>query len=205
MKQFSLFLNLLLLAAVGVLFYFHFSPDKKTAPVVKTASASSMVKDSCAKGHLVAYVELDSLYDNVGYIKQKQKELEAEQERLSKQYQNEYTQLETEKNNFLKKGNAITQQEAEDFQAKLYQKQQEIESQKQNEAQGMAARRSKTMEDIQGRLKKFLNEYNSDGRYAYIFATGTGLDYILYKDAAHNITPDVIAGLNKAFLQKSKE
>ena len=205
MKQFSLIFHILLLAAVGLLYYFHFAADKK--PVAKTAAMQPSLtptKDSCANGHLVAYVELDSLYDNVGYIKQKQKELEAEQERLARQYQNDYQQLENEKDNFLKKGNAITQQEAEDFQAKLYQKQQDIENKKQNEAQEMASRRAKTMEEIQTNLRNFLNEYNADKRFGYIFATGTGLDYILYKDSAHNITPDVIAGLNKAFLQKSK-
>lgn len=204
MKQLSLILNILLLVAVGVLFYFHFSA--KQPDVTKKANPSSIspVKDSCTKGHLVAYVELDSLYDNVTYIKQKQKELENEQESLGRQYQNAYAQLEQKKNNFLKKGNAITQQEAEEFQAKLYQEQQQIESEKQNQAQGLAAKRAKTMEEIQGSLKTFLNEYNSDRQFSYIFATGTGLDYILYKDSTHNITPDVIKGLNEQFSKKGK-
>ncbi len=200
MKQFSTILNLILLAAVGVLFYLHFSGNKKTT-VLPVANASQ--KDSiCATSHLIAFVELDSLYDNVEYIKQKQKELESEQDRIAKKYQNDYMQLEAEKNNFLKKGNAITQQEAEDFQGRLYKKQQDIENEKQNQAQALAAQHSRTMEDIQARLKKFLADYNSDNRYSYIFATGTGLDYILYKDSAHNITPDVIKGLTAAFEKK---
>lgn len=200
MKQFSLILNILLLAAVGFLYYLHFSGTKKTAAAVV---ASSPAKDSCAVGHLIAFVELDSLYDNVEYIKQKQKELENEQEQLARQYQGAYQQLENEKNTFLKKGNAITQQEAEEFQASLYQKQQKIEADKQAQAQSMAASRNKTMEDIQGRLKSFLNDYNSDKRYSYIFATGAGLDNILVKDSAHNITADVIKGLTKEFQKKA--
>lgn len=204
MKQLSLILNILLLVAVGVLFYLHFSGKQPAAVKRENTASSSPIKDSCAKGHLVAYVELDSLYDNVTYIKQKQKELESEQETLARQYQNAYTQLEQKKNNFLKKGNAITQQDAEEFQSKLYQEQQQIESDKQNQAQGLAAKRAKTMEEIQTSLKTFLNEYNSSRQFSYIFATGTGLDYILYKDSTHNITPDVIKGLNEQFGKKGK-
>lgn len=200
MKQFSLILNILLLAAVGFLYYLHFSGTKKTIAATIT---SSPAKDSCAAGHLIAFVELDSLYDNVEYIKQKQKELENQQEQLARQYQGAYQQLENEKNTFLKKGNAITQQEAEEFQANLYQKQQKIEADKQAQAQTMAAGRNKTMEDIQGKLKSFLNEYNSDKKYSYIFATGAGLDNILFKDSAHNITADVIRGLTKEFQKKA--
>ncbi|MBL0358923.1 MAG: OmpH family outer membrane protein [Chitinophagaceae bacterium] len=202
MKQFSLVLNILLVAAVATLYYLHFSGNKKNNPTSSSAITNSPSKDSCAIGHIMAFVELDSLYDNVAYIKQKQKELENEQEQLARQYQNEYAQLENEKNTFLKRGNAITQQEAEEFQAKLYQKQQKIEADKQGQAQTMAASRTRTMDKIQSNLRTFLDEYNKDRRYSYIFATGTGLDYILYKDSAHNITADVIKGLTKQFEQK---
>ncbi|MES2849601.1 MAG: hypothetical protein V4685_11135, partial [Bacteroidota bacterium] len=111
MKQFSLILNILLVAAVGVLFYFHFSADKK--PVAKKSSTSSSPVssslDSCAKDHLIGYIEIDSIYDNVDYIKQKQKDIEAQQTSASSSLQGEAMKLENDKNEFLKKGNAITQ------------------------------------------------------------------------------------------------
>lgn len=201
MKQFSLALNILLVAAVAVLFYLHFSGNKKTASTIVT---NSPTKDSCAIGHLIAFVEMDSLYENVAYIKQKQKELENSQEQITKQYQNAYQQLESKKNDFIKKNEkTITQQQYEEFQASLYQEQQKIESDKQAQAQVMAANRNKTMEEIQSKLKGFLNEYNNDKRYSYIFATGAGLDNILYKDSTHNITLDVIKGLTKEFEKKA--
>ena len=39
MKQFSLFLNILLLAAVGVLFYFHFTDNKNTETTLQMAQS----------------------------------------------------------------------------------------------------------------------------------------------------------------------
>ena len=53
------------------------------------------------------------------------------------------------------------------------------------------------MDDIQQKLKDFLEEYNKDKRFTYIFSCGNGLDYMVYKDSSYNITPDVIAGINE--------
>ena len=53
------------------------------------------------------------------------------------------------------------------------------------------------MDDIQKKLKEFLTDYNKDKKYMYILTTGTGLDYMVYKDSSLNITNDVIRGMNE--------
>lgn len=206
MKQFSLFLNILLVAAVGVLYYLHFSGGKKSTAKAdgSRSSFTPATKDSCKKGHLIAFIEIDSIYDNVTHIKQEQKTLELEQEKIAKQYQSSAIQFENAKNDFIQKAQGMTPQQREEGQNRLLEKQQEIENTKQSQVQALAGKRNQTMEYIQGKLKKFLAEYNSDGRYAYIFATGAGLDYLMYKDSSHNITADVIVGLNKEFGKKDK-
>ena len=144
----------------------------------------------------MAYVELDSLNNNVTFIKLRKKELDAEQKIIANEYETSYRALTAERDQFLKKGNAITQQEAEAFQAKLGQKQQEIETAKQTKAQRLAERGAKIMEDMQSKVRTFMKEYNKDKNYSYILATGTGLDYLFFKDSTLNITNDVIKGLN---------
>ena len=47
------------------------------------------------------------------------------------------------------------------------------------------------------KLKDFLADYNKDKKYQFILTTGNGLDYMLYKDSAYNITDDVIKGMNE--------
>ena len=204
MKQFSPVLNIILLVAVGVLYFLHFTGNKKPSVVAKTsplvASASGAVQAA-----VVAYVDMDSLNNSVPYIKEKKKELEAEQRQIQAEYEAAYRQLEADKNEFLKKGNAITQQEAEEFQGKLMQRQQQVEAKKQSMGQNLASKGSTIMEDIQRKLKEFFSEYNKDKKFAYIFATGTGLDYILYKDDALDITDDIVKGLNEKMNKKRKE
>ena len=197
MKQFSIVVNIFLVAAVAVLYYLHFDSNKKLAAAEKTTNNYKQ-KDSCGdKIPIVAYVELDSLNNNVTFIKLRKKELEAEQKVIANDYETSYRALTAERDEFLKKGNAITQQEAETFQAKLGQKQQEIETAKQTKAQRLAEKGAKIMEDMQGKVRTFMKAYNKDKNYSYILATGTGLDYLFFKDSTLNITSDVIKGLNE--------
>ena len=151
---------------------------------------------NCSKAH-IAYVEMDSLFENITYIRNKRKELEAEQKKIEDQWQDGYKGLEEQKNNFLKKGAAITQEEVNDFQGKLMAQQQQIDAKKQELSQKLSEKNFSFMDDVQKRLKDFLAEYNKGKKYMYILTTGTGLDYLVYKDPALNITDDVIKGMNE--------
>ena len=96
----------------------------------------------------------------------------------------------------MKKGAAITQEEAEAFQGRLIEQQQKIDRTKQEQSQALNEKSFGIMEGIQKKLKDFLTEYNKDKKYMYIFTTGTGLDYMVFKDSTLNITSDVINGMN---------
>ncbi len=195
MKQFSIVLNIVLVVAVAFLYYLHFTSAKN---VINNKPANNYNSRDTAFGKkmVVAYVELDSLNNNVAFIRQRKKELEAEQRVIANEYESAYHELTALRDNFLKKGNSITQQEAEAFQEKLGLRQQEIEQTKQQKSQKLAEKGARIMEDMQGKLKDFMNEYNKQKKFTLIFTTGTGLDYFLYKDSTLNITSEIVKGLN---------
>ncbi len=195
MKNLSLILNVLLIAAVGYLYYYNFS-GKKGGQSPVGMNGSSMVKDSVCNRPPIAYVELDSLNENITYIKEKRKELETEQKSIEAEQENGYRGLQVQKDNFLKKGASITQDEAQQFQTMLLQQQQQIDGKKQAASQKLSEKSFSFMDDIQKKLKEFLTDYNKDKKYMYILTTGTGLDYMVYKDSTLNITNDVIRGMN---------
>jgi outer membrane protein len=203
MKNLSIVLNGVLLVAVAVLYYLHFSGNKSADKQAK--KASPVLATSTNARPLIAYVELDSLNEKITYIKNKRKELEAEQKVIENEWENGYKGLENQKNNFLKKGAAITQEEAQQFQGVLMQQQQQIDERKQSLTQKLGEKSYKFMDDIQKKLKDFLNDYNMEKNYMYIFTTGTGLDYMVYKDSSLNITDDVIAGMNEKMKVPAKE
>ena len=194
MKNFSTILNVLLLVAVGYLYYYVFSGKKSDTPVVKTLVGSNSV--SQAGNAPIAYVELDSLNEKIVFIKERRKELEGEQRAIETEWQSGMRGLEAQKNEFVKKGNAVTQQMVDEFKEKLYLQQQNIEEKKQNQTQKLTEKSYKAMDNIQKQLKEFLADYNKDKKYLYILTSGTGLEYMIYKDSSLNITNDVIEGMN---------
>ena len=161
MKQFSIVLNIVLLFAVAFLYYLQFSGSKKVTGSAVIPSQSS--RDTMpGKQIVIAYVELDSLNNNVNFIKQRKRELDSEQRVITNEYENSYRELTASRDEFVKRGNAITQQEAQAFQEKLGLRQQEIEQAKQQKGQKLAEKGARIMEDMQGKLKDFMNEYNKE-------------------------------------------
>jgi outer membrane protein len=202
MKNTSTILNVILLIAVVILFYFHFSDKKQNEKKLNlpTAKVANMSSNSLS----IAYFDLDSLNENIAYIKNSRKMMESEQQAIEKEWENAYRNLEKQKNDFLKRGASITQPEAEVFQNKLLQQQEEVDTKKQTANQKLNQKSYKFSEDLQQKLKKFLAEYNKDKVYNYIFTVGTGLDYLIYKDSSMNITKDVIDGMNEILSNDSK-
>lgn len=193
MKNLMLVINVLLVVAVGWL-YFDFYGKKSEKKVVQTVVNNTK---STAGNAPIAYVELDSLNEKITYIKEKRRALEAEQKVIESEWQRSMRSLEAQRDNFVKRGDAITQAEAEKFQGQLIEQQQKIEANKQNAAQRLSEKSYVFMDDIQSKLKTFLKEYNKDQRYMYILTSGTGLDYMIYRDSTLNITDDVIRGMNE--------
>ena len=196
MKQFSIVLNVVLLTAVAFLYYLHFSVPAQSSSIFSSVTTKFHDTSMCDRIS-VAYVELDSLNNNVFFIKERKKELEGEQRVIANEYEGAYRKMTQLRDEFIKKGKSITQREAEAFQEKLGIQQQQIEQQKQQKTQQLAEKGARVMEDMQGKLKDFMNEYNRNKKFTMIFTTGTGLDYFLYKDASLDITSEIVKGLNE--------
>lgn len=200
MKGFLIGLNILLLAAVSFLFYKVFSKSDAVKPAVSKKNDAGAVNTNGR----IAYVELDSLYENIKYIRNMRESLEAEQKAIEREWTSGMQGLETKKNSFISKnGNNITQEMAEQFQNQLMQEQQNIEGKKQGSAEKLSDKSYRFMDDVQSKMKKFLLDYNTSKGYSYILTSGTGLDYMIYRDSTLNITDDVISGMNDMFNKKN--
>lgn len=55
-------------------------------------------------------------------------------------------------------------------------------------------------QDVQKKIKEFLEAYNKDKGYSYIFSNLSDLLY--FKDTAYDITKDVVNGLNQKYKKK---
>ncbi len=190
-----LVLNVVLLIAVGVLFYLHFS-GKKTTPAATTSKQTA----ATPAGFKIAYFEMDSLEASFAMVKDVKSELDkrevavnSELSGLEKKYQNKIAQ-------YQQQGPTMNQVQSEAAQRDVMQMQQSIQSRKQSLDQEYQDFYMRKMKDVKSKIEDFLKEYNNAKGYTYIFAYEPGLFY--YRDTAYNITNDVIQGLNSRYNQK---
>ena len=196
MKNLSVVLNVVLLAAVGYLYYYNFSGSKNTNPASPNVNTIK-VNDSTLNQPRIAYVELDSLNENIVFFKQKRKQLEAEQKQYEAEILKDTKTLETKQNIFFQKNPNATPEEVQNFRAQLTPEIQALEDKKQKQSQALNQKSFDVMEKIQKNLKALLLDYNKKKKYQYILSTGSGLEYLIYKDSALNITKDLIKEMNE--------
>jgi outer membrane protein len=196
MKNLLLGLNIVLLAAVAFLYYKNFSGKATPAVIVKDTAAVKTV-DTATRIFNVAYVDFDSLNAKIVYLKQHRKDIEQEQKNIETDAANAYKKLEDKQKDFVQKNPNATPEQIQKIRTELMEGQQSIESSKQEKMQQLNQRSFTLLEEVKSKLRNFITEYNKDKRYQYILMTGTGLDYIIYKDTALDITQDVIRGLNE--------
>jgi outer membrane protein len=194
MKNLSLILNLVLLAALGYLYYYTF----KAPSLKKDSNAVTAVKsnDSTAAGSKVAYVDLDSLNEKITFFKQSRTQLEQKQKSNEADLENAIKGLENKKNAFFQKNPKATPEEVEELRMQLMQDQQQIEGRRQRYINDLNQENFKLVERIRAELKKFLVKYNKEKKYQYILTTSESADIFILKDSTLNITSDVIKGLN---------
>lgn len=202
MKSIQSILLVIIAAAVAVLYVLHFSGKKPTETAGKAVKKDSAdVKEQHIR---VAYIDLDTIQKYYEFFKLKNDDIEREKTRYDNQIQAELNKLERDRIEFLKKGQAITQVEAEKFQQEYQTRYQQI-GQRQQTLQGQhLENQAKAIDAIQKRINEYLKDYNKAGKYNFIFSTQEGNPTLYFKDTAFNITSEVVKGLNETYKQTKK-
>lgn len=202
MKGFQSILLYVVTAAVAALFVLHFSSKNSKQPSVGTRAVTDP-KDSVR--HIrVAYIDLDTIQKQYEFFKLKNSEIEADKQRIDNQIQNDLTKLENDRIAFLKRGQSITQQEAEAFQQEYQTRYQQIGQRQQTLQSQHLDRQAKAIDEIQKRINEYLKLFNSDKKYDFIFSTQEGNPTLYYKDTTFNITAEVVKGLNEEYKKTKK-
>ena len=196
MNRGLLILNVVLLLAVGVLFYLHFSSPKNKTVKLSETKAAPQNEHACR----IAYFEMDSVENAFKLFKDVKNELGKEEDRmnnemahLEKQYRDRITQ-------FQNQAPTMTQVQSENANREVIQMQENIKAKKQeldSKYQDLYIRKSR---EVKSKIEDFLKEYNAEKGFSYIVAFEPSLFY--YKDTAYNVTSDVVKGLNERYDKK---
>lgn len=195
MKNINAILHVVSLVAIAVLFFLYLKPS---SPAGKSHKAKNDSTNVSSRELALAYFEMDTVEHNYKYIKDVQDQLKGRQQAITnelnttkKQYMGRIQQLQS-------KAPTMSQQEGESAQAEINQMEVELRQKEARLNQELQEQQFKLMQDINKKIEEFLETYNKDKKYAYIFSHSPG-DFMYYKDSLNDITNEILKGLNDTY------
>jgi len=203
MKNGLIILNVILLMAVGFLFYVHFDSAKNGAKLQNKTEQKDPI-DSLSQGSCrIAYFEMDSVAANFEKAKEMQGELEKKEEKMNSEMNRLQNLYQQKYINFQQHGATMTSSQLDAARNELGQLDQTIKDTKASMDQDYKTYYVQTQQEILSMIRKFCSEYNKDKKYAIIISNEPGL--VFYKDSTMDITKDLLYGLNKMYGKKKSE
>lgn len=189
MKNLSLILNAVLLVAVGVLFYLHFSSAKPTSSSAAAAPTGDLT---------IAYINSDSVLKNYDYMEETQALLEAKQKKLADDFAARANSLRGEISAYQRNVSSMTIGQAKALEEDLGKKQQNLQLYQQKLDQQMGEEAAKVNKELYDRITAFLKTYSEENNIQVVVKFDIGSD-VLYGKPGLDITNSVVAGLNEQY------
>jgi outer membrane protein len=198
MKNLSLILNAVLLVAVGVLFFLHFSGNK-TAASVNDSTASTLTGDL-----KIAFINSDSVLEHYEFLKANRVVLEEKNKKIEQEYRNRAQGLQNEITAYQRNVTNMTLGQVKAVEEDLGKKQQNLQMYQQTISQQLMQEEAKLNKELYDRVTAYLKKYASEKNLHVVLKYDPTSD-LLFAGEALDVSKDVINGLNDEYkLEKTK-
>lgn len=198
MKNTSLIINIVLAAAIALLFVLHFTGNSKNeVPAAEEKKTDVMISSEFT----AAWVNIDSLMNNFDMYFDMRQELEAKGRKMEGEMNAKTRTLEKQVADFqdkVQKG-LITRSQAQQMQQELAEKEQDLYRFRDQLRMQFAEEEQVKLRQIQNNITEYLNEFNKEKGYHLIFSSTFG-GPLLYGHPAIDITQEVLRGLNEKYI-----
>lgn len=198
MKNTSLILNLVLVVAVIVIYVLHFSSQNSNK--VETGKSEGVASNSDLS---IAYVKVDSLIVNYDLAQELHDTFTKNQDAYTKEYAEKRSSFEKRAAAFQEKvqrGGFLTQDRAVQERDRLMGEEQEILSLDKELSAKLQEMQAGNNQQLIDSLMNYLNEFNADKKYSYIFNASD----VLIGNESHNITKQVLDVMNTRYNKNKK-
>ena len=202
MKNGLLILNGVLVVAVAILFYLHFSSGKTVVKDPGNSQLKESTLHDTTKGGRIAYLDIDSIESNLEIVKIVRKELDKKKDSINDILGGIEKSIRNKANEYQSKLASMNDAQQEMARNDINQRQSDFEITKQQYNQFYMDAYNVKDQQIRGEIEDFLKEYNKDHKFTFILAYDPRIIY--YKDTMYNITTDVIKGVNEMYWKKKK-
>ncbi len=190
MKNVSLALNAVLLVAVAILYYLHFS-----GPSSAGVGGNGGVLLQDAK---IAYINSDSVLKYYEYLTVNRKDLETRGMQMEQDFRNRAQSLQNDVATYQRTVNNMTFGQAKAAEEELTKKQQNLQLYQQSLSQQLALEEGKLNKELYDRITTFLKDYASQNNLQVVLKYDPTSD-VLFGGETLDITKQVIEGLNQSY------
>lgn len=189
MKNLSLILNAILIVAVGVLYYLHFSGPKTSSGSVESVSLGNTQ---------IAYINADSVLKNYDYFKVSREKLEAKGQKLDQDLRNRAQALQNDYASYQRNLGSMTIGQAKAVEEDLTKKQQNLRMYQESLSQELMAEEGKINQELYGKVTDFLKQYGKEKGIQVVLKYDPSSDLLFAGDSL-DISKAVVKGLNDAY------
>ncbi|MFV0591967.1 MAG: OmpH family outer membrane protein [Draconibacterium sp.] len=200
MKGSSIVVSVILFVAVAVLYVLYFTTANSGGSVISAKSNNG----ETIGGLKIAYVKADSIILNYEMAQDLHDEFSKKQEAYTSEYGTKRQTFEKEAAAFQEKvqrGGFLTEQRAVQERDRLLGKEQEIVKLDQELSAKLMEIQQANNQKILDKLMDYLKQYNEEAGYDFIFNSAE----VLIGPDAHNLTAEVLAALNKEYLEEKEK
>ncbi len=200
-------LTIVLLAFVVMLYTGEKSVDvtnENVAPADSTVRVSNAMSPGADLSSMkIAYVNTDTLWAQYKFVKNTLKSLEAQQNRLQKQYEAKMTKLQNDYMDYRQNGASLSYAQQQAREADLKKQQDDIQKLEEEVKNKLIIRKQQLNNQINDTILAFINRYRVAKGYDFIFQYAY-LNGILSASSDYDITDDVVSKLNEEYEKFNK-
>jgi len=203
MKNLSLLLNAILIIAISILYYFHFSNPQQSLVATDNTPTLQVAQPKDIKNSSIVYINADSLFENYAYVQELKQEAEIKHAQLEAEFNTKAKKLQEDYAIYQQKlGQAlITPEQAKATEENLLKRKNELDQMEQRQAALLEDTQKKNI-IVQKRINEFLTAYNKKTGYKFVLTYTANGGSVLFANDSLDITKDVVAGLNAIYKQK---
>lgn len=194
MKNLSLILNIVLFAAVAVLYYLHFSNGK---------SSSTGTEISAPKDLNIAYINSDTVLKYYDYFKVNRDKLESKGKKLDQDLRNRAQSFQNDYEAYQRNLSNLTIGQAKAVEEDLAKKQQNLQLYQQSLSQEMSVEEGKMTQELYQRVTGHLKKYGEQNGLQIVFKYDPTSD-VLFGGPGLDITKQIVDGLNKEYASEKE-
>lgn len=208
MKNLSLGLNAILIVAVAILYYLHFSEPKAIDEGLVDEVESTEIEPPVEVEKIeskIGYLNVDSLQESYKLYAELINKLKGREKKYEKELSTKSAAFEKKVMEFQKKAPTMTQFEGQTRQKELAEEEQKLYKMRDDFAIKFQNEEAKLNNEFQKNVKDFIKEFNKESDYNIIIGASQVGNLVLDYNEGINITSEIVKGLNEQYDLKKAE